>query len=205
MSWQQFSNAASKAQSPSWAQFGVNARAQNAQAVADERGAAMRFAAAMGIRPAAPAAAPAPLPQLSLETSPSYLAYLRSIGLREEDARATAARQQERVLRDVAAAVPDIQERGIETRRGIGEGFETRGVFRSGERLRKQALQQRDETKQIAGVYQQGADTVSDLNFERDQTISALSRERAERAAQTTEDITKENAYNANMRRLGLL
>lgn len=163
---------------------------------------------ALGLPAPEPAPAPAPLaplPQLTLETDPSYLTYLRSIGLREEDARATAARQISRVQRDVAGAVPDIQEQGVEARRGIGDGFEARGVFRSGERLRDQALQQRDETKRIAGVYQQGADSESDLNFQRDQTISALSRERAERAADTQASITQQNAYNQQQRRLGLL
>lgn len=156
---------------------------------------------------AAPVAAPqlAPLPQLGIANDPVYLSYLRSTGYDEDSARMLAARQVDQMKRRVSMAIPGIQEQGIEQRRGIGNSFESRGVFRSGERLRQQALQQRGETSQIAGLQGELADNVGNIQIGLRDQIGRLANQRAEAAASAQKDADEQNTYNSILRKNGLL
>lgn len=164
--------------------------------------------AAVSILPqAAPQAAPvlAALPQLTIANDPTYLSYLRSSGYNEDSARMLAARQVDQLKRRVSMAIPGIQEAGIEQRRGIGNSFEARGVFASGERLRQQALQQRGETSQIAALQGGLADQVGDIEIGLRDQIGQLANQRGEYAAQAQKDADEQNRYNEILRKNGLL
>lgn len=166
--------------------------------------------AAVSILPQAapPQAAPpmlAALPQLTIANDPTYLSYLRSSGYNEDSARMLAARQVDQLKRRVSMAIPGIQEAGIEQRRGIGNSFEARGVFASGERLRQQALQQRAETSQIAGLQGGLADQVGNIEIGLRDQIGQLANQRGERAAQAQQSADEQNRYNEILRKNGLL
>lgn len=120
---------------------------------------------------------------LSPEAQSSYLAYLRAIGLEEGAARGVAAQQTSAIQRQVSAALPEINRQGLMRRERIGQGAETRGVFRSGARLKNQAEDQANEQYRVGGMLGQLADRTAGLQADLGYNLSNLARQRAERQA----------------------
>ena len=114
---------------------------------------------------------------------PTYLQYLRALGLQEETARAVALRNMAAIGRQVQTATPEIARLGIIQRRQIGDNFEARGVFRSGTRQKRQAEQAAGEAYRVGSIQGQAADKMGEVQSNLDTTLSDLARQRAERQA----------------------
>jgi hypothetical protein len=129
---------------------------------------------------------PAPLPSYDPNTDPSYLNLMSQLGLAESQSRVRAGEAITRAKLEGAIAAPRIGEQGVETRRGINNNWEGRGLFRSGARLRDLAIQQRGETQRLGDLERGTANRVAGINTELDDQISQLAQKRAEAAFQAT-------------------
>jgi hypothetical protein len=122
-------------------------QAQQAPVYADDGGGGGGYAdgGGGGGAPAVPAYDPA--------TDPAFQALLAQLNLKETMLRQQSQQKLDELGKQSRIAVPRIQEQGIEQRRGINYGHESRGLYRSGARLRDLSLQQRGETQKIGDVY----------------------------------------------------
>lgn len=116
-------------------------------------------------------------------TNPSYLAYLRALGMQEETARSVALRNIAAINRQVQMQTPEIARLGQITRARIGDSFEARGVFRSGMRQQRQAEQGASELYRVGSLQGNAADKIGQVQSNLDTTVSDLARQRAERQA----------------------
>lgn len=88
----------------------------------------------------------------SLAVSPAWLAFRRSLGIEDWVDVATAQAQIDALNRRAGLTRGDLLERGVDERQGIANSFETRGLLRSGARLRDQAKQQAGEGRALADI-----------------------------------------------------
>ena len=88
----------------------------------------------------------------SLGVSPAWLAFRRSLGIEDATDAATAQSQIDALNRRAGLARGDTIEQGVEQRQGIADNFETRGLLRSGARLRDQSKQQAGEGRALADI-----------------------------------------------------
>lgn len=133
----------------------------------------------------------APRPPWDFNADPAYQSYLAALGVTDEQARRTGANRIAEVDQQLNSTLPRIAERGIEQRRQIGEGYATRGVFRSGARLRDVALQQRAENYAVSDAASAAARQKAGLTDAMQTQIAQLARDRAEKAL----ELTAQNAY----------
>ena len=98
------------------------------------------------------AALPGSMMGASLAVSPAWLAFRRSLGISDATDAATAQSQVDALNRRAGLARGDLLERGKDQRQGIADNFETRGLLRSGARLRDQAKQQGGEGAALADL-----------------------------------------------------
>lgn len=123
--------------------------------------------------------APAPYDPYS---DPAYLAFLAALDQQQSTYSADLLARQGEVDRQLNEALPRIAQAGTESRRRISSGFESRGTFRSGERLRNIALQQQGEAQQVGDTQSAAARQKSALQSAYNQQIADLARQRAEKA-----------------------
>lgn len=116
-------------------------------------------------------------------TDPTYLAYLRAMGLEEEVARANAARQTSAVQRQLQTATPEIARLGIINRARIGDSFESRGVFQSGMRKQRQAEGAASEGYRVGSMFGQASDKIGAIQGNLQGNLADLARQRADRQA----------------------
>lgn len=112
-------------------------------------------------------------------TDPAFQALLAQLGLKETGLRTAAQEQISRAQGEAAVQRPRIAEQGVEQRRGVNLGFEGRGLFRSGERLRQLALQQRGQLQRLGDVDRSLAGRVAGINENLDAQIRDLALQRA--------------------------
>lgn len=114
---------------------------------------------------------------------PTYLAYLRAMGLEEDVARQNAARQTGQIQRQVQSVTPEIARLGLISRGRIGDSFEARGVYRSGQRKVRQAENAAGEGYRVGQLYGQATDRIGNVQGTLQQSIADLARQRADRSA----------------------
>jgi hypothetical protein len=131
------------------------------------------------------AAAP-PRPPYDVNQDPSYLAFIAALD--QQGTQAGAQRLARLSDADTQRTVyqPRIAEAGVEQRRRIGGSYETRGMFRSGARLRDVALQQRGEAQQQSDLERGVARSKTDAQLAYDQALADIARERATKALELT-------------------
>lgn len=115
-----------------------------------------------------------------MATDAMMMAYLRQLGFDEAEARAYAARQRDRVNRQVAMQVPQVQEQGMEERRNIGLQREQSGLYRSGETERRLARQRADEMGQIGAIEGGAADQIGGVESDLAREVARVRRDTAE-------------------------
>lgn len=111
---------------------------------------------------------------------PMTMVYLRELGFSEAEARAYAARQRDRINRQVALNVPARQEQGIEERRNIGLNREQSGLLRSGETERRLAKQRAGEMSDIAAIEGGAADAIGEVESNLAREVAQVRRSTAE-------------------------
>lgn len=151
----------------------------------------------------APAPAAAPVQKFTLQSDPAYLNYLRTMGLGDSDARSAAQRQIDSVNRQLALTVPQMREQGIENIRGIDNSFEARGVFRSGERLRRNAQSEANTQAQIAAAQEGAAGNVAGIMANRDSQLRQLQVGLANAGTDAQQRVDQQNAYLDLMAKAG--
>lgn len=119
-------------------------------------------------------------PRYDPNTDPAFQALLAQLGHNEDLARQQVETQKAIAGRNAATQVPRIQEQGIEQRRNINFGAESRGMFRSGERLRNLSLQQRGESQRLADVYSGLADRNAALDLGLQSKINDIANQRVQ-------------------------
>lgn len=117
-------------------------------------------------------------PRYDPNTDPAFQALLAQLGHNEDLARQQVETQKAIAGRNAATQVPRIQEQGIEQRRAINFGAESRGMFRSGERLRNLSLQQRGESQRLADVYSGLSDRMAALDLGLQGKINDIANQR---------------------------
>lgn len=125
-------------------------------------------------------------PPYNVNADPGYQAFLAAMGITEDSARRAATNRSAEIDEQLQSALPRIGEEGVEARRRIGEGYATRGVFRSGARLRDVALQQRAEGRAVTDATAAAARQKAQLNDTLQERIAQLARERSEKALELT-------------------
>lgn len=128
----------------------------------------------------------APPPAYDPNSDPSYLALLAQLGLEEQRIRNQATESVTRAKTDAAIAAPRIQEQGVETRRGINNNWEGRGLYRSGARLRDLAIQERGQTQRLADLERGTANRISGIGSELASGLAELAQKRTEAAFQAS-------------------
>lgn len=111
------------------------------------------------------------------------MVYLRQLGFDEAEARAYAARQRDRINRQVALSVPEVQDRSREDRRNIALNREASGVLRSGETERRLARQRADEMRQISAIEGGSADQLAGVESDLARQVAEQRRNTAEAGA----------------------
>lgn len=127
-----------------------------------------------------PYAAAASGPAGSLGQSGAYLAFLRALGL--DDAKDATGNQVriDALNRRAGLAIENNASQGAQQRQGIADSAETRGLFRSGARLRAQAGQEEGQARQQSGIINETADQTAGL-------IADMAQRRAERQQELAE------------------
>ncbi len=116
----------------------------------------------------------------ALGQSPAYLAFLRALGL--SDATDTANNQVtiDALNRRAGLSLENLAASGAQQRQGISDSHESRGLYRSGARLRAQAGQQEGEARQGSAIAGGAADDTAAL-------VADLAQRRAERQQKSAE------------------
>ena len=126
------------------------------------------------------AAAPA-APKASLAVDPAWLAFRRSLGVEDAADAATTQQQIDALNRRAGLQRGDLLEQGVQQRQGIADSHESRGLFRSGARLKGQAQQQAGEGRALGQIEAGLAEGVSGLA----QSLAQRRAERERRGAET--------------------
>jgi hypothetical protein len=121
-------------------------------------------------------------PPYDVNADPSYQAFVAALDQMGETYRSQAAQKQAEYDRQLQDLLPRIAEQGVEQRKNISGAAESRGMFRSGERLRDIGLQQRGETQRVTDAQQATARSKTAVDQNLQQQIADLARQRAERA-----------------------
>lgn len=112
-----------------------------------------------------------------LAMDPTYQAMRRAMGFDEGQttADATLDTTKQQVALDLAR--PELAFQGREARRQISSGFEDRGMWGSGERLRDLAVQRRNQGAQLGQLNLQGATSIADIQRQMAAQIAAGRRQ----------------------------
>jgi len=121
-------------------------------------------------------------PAPSLGANPAYLAFLRATGAEQADAEASTQARVDQLNRDLARQLPLISEQGTRTRLGIDGGFESRGLFRSGEHETKIGLQRTDEARETSMLQGVTGDQIGQLQGELARRKADIARRQSEAA-----------------------
>lgn len=124
-----------------------------------------------------------------LAMDPTYQAMRRAMGFDEGTASADAdlATARNDVMLDLAR--PEIAFQGEEARRQISGGFEDRGMWGSGARLRELAVQRRNQGAQLGQLEVQGANSLADIQRTMAQQIAAGRRNFGDRSMAAGADV----------------
>lgn len=115
----------------------------------------------------------------SLGEDPAHLAFLRAVGLDSTDATNNQLRI-DALNRRAGLDLESLKTQGAQQQENIAGGFEARGLYRSGERLRSQARQQEGQAQQEGQITGNAADQTAAL-------VAELAQRRADRQGSQAE------------------
>lgn len=124
-----------------------------------------------------------------LGTSAAYLAFMRALGLDQANDAIEAQSAIDSLNRRAGLARADIASQGVRQRQNISDDAETRGVWRSGARLRRQAEQRVDEGRQTGALEYGAGDDIGRLTEQLAERRLKRSRDTAERQLDSSYDL----------------
>lgn len=139
-----------------------------------------------------------------LGADPTYLGWLRALGFEENTTRDQATVSKEKIAREAAFTAPQIAEQGERTLRNVSAGMEDRGLFRSGEALRRGAETRAATVADLTGLHMRTGDTIAGIESTLSRQLAEIERRRAEQALTTggerylSEGLVPYRNYNAS-------
>lgn len=124
--------------------------------------------------------------------NPSYLAFLRSMGMNEAQVKAQVARQQGALQSQLEAQRPIWAQTLQQSLRGVLNNAAGRGTVRSSNRLMGQTLVQQGVNRQQAAFEGDIAGKQQGLSDQLQSTLLGLQRQKAEQAAAAQQEAYKE-------------
>jgi hypothetical protein len=125
--------------------------------------------------------------------NPSYLAFLRSMGMNESQVKAQVARQQGALQAQLEAQRPVWAQTLTQGLEGVMNNAAGRGTVRSSNRLMNQALTTQGVNRQQAAYEGNIANQQQSLSDQLQSTLLNLQRQKAEQAAQAQQAAYQEN------------
>lgn len=116
----------------------------------------------------------------SLGQDPAYLAFLRTSGINQADASATAQNQLDAINNELQRRLPDLAFQGELAQKQIAGNMESRGILRSGERFVAGADQARQQGLQQAQLVGTAGDQQAAIRLQLAQQLAAIQRNVAE-------------------------
>ncbi|HSH22448.1 MAG TPA: hypothetical protein VK975_00110 [Acidimicrobiales bacterium] len=129
-------------------------------------------------------------------TDPQLNAYLRSMGVEESGIRTGVRGQVRDAVRAWNVRQPQYREQLDEARQNIANDQESRGVYRSGATVTRQAGATRDMTRQYLADRQAVTDAVAGFQRAGAEAVARLRRERAERELTARQGATERAAQS---------
>lgn len=123
--------------------------------------------------------------------SAAYLAFLRQLGLQEDQARAAAEQQKSEISRRLTMRLPEIAQNFDRSRQNLSASLEGRGVLRSGETDRRMAENRQQEQGANADAQTAAAEGISGVERATANQVGQLRTQAAEKEQQ---DIQQQNA-----------
>lgn len=120
---------------------------------------------------------------------PAYLAFLRALGLQNATDAVDAQAAIDRLNARAGLSREEIIDQGGIQREGIQGGYEARGLWRSGAKLRDLNRQRASEGRALGGVELNVADQSAQLISELARRRAAGERQTAEKAYDVTADL----------------
>lgn len=121
--------------------------------------------------------APAP-PPYDPNTDPAFQQLMAQLGLQENTERTHATQRIAQAQLEGAVAAPRVLEQAELQKRNINQGWEGRGLFRSGARLRDLAVQERGTTQRLGDIERGTARQVTGINQALAEKINQLAGQR---------------------------
>lgn len=115
-------------------------------------------------------------------TDPAYLAYQRSLNYQQSIAQNAAQQQLQNLQSQMLLGPQALAEQGVISRRNISGADESRGIFRSGERLQNLADERTQEAQKLAALRLQGASQYGGILTTLQQNLASIANQRAEQA-----------------------
>jgi hypothetical protein len=117
----------------------------------------------------------------TLAQDPTYLAYLRAIGMEQTEAIDSAESKRGAIEDRLALYKPELKYQGQVERRNVSGGFENRGIFQSSDHERALAEQRHGEQFKIGQLEQSGAEELTGIQTNLAMQLARLERDRAEK------------------------
>lgn len=108
---------------------------------------------------------------------PAFLAYLRQFGIDESDINVLAGVQTGALERELARALPAYAEQRKDVIRDTGANYESRGFYRSGNRVDQQAENARDVDRDMQDYQARIYDQIREIQLNAAMDIAALRRQ----------------------------
>lgn len=124
------------------------------------------------------------------QRSAAYLAFLRQLGLQEDQARQAAEVQKSEISRRLTMRTPEIAQAFDKSRQNLSASLEGRGVLRSGETDRRMAENRQQEQSSLADAQTTAAEGVSAVERQTANQVGVLRTQAAEKEQQ---DIAQQN------------
>lgn len=96
-------------------------------------------------------------------TDPTYAAYVAALDLDQAQRQATTSRQRDYLMSDQTRLLDQTAQQGEQSREGISGGYESRGLFNSGGRLRDISRQQSNQASREGSIRENATRGVAEL------------------------------------------
>lgn len=111
-------------------------------------------------------------PTYALASDPAYLAFLRASGLSGSIATADADRRRNDINIALGIGTDDLNASGEQERRGISDSQEDRGVYRSGQTLRRLGEQEASQGRRRSAIELAASGQLGDIESNLLQTLA---------------------------------
>lgn len=131
--------------------------------------------------PATPApAAPSAIPAYNYKNDPGYLALIRALDLEGSGIQAGAAGARSRLASAQGVSEADLNRQERDSLENVDTNYESRGLYRSGERLGKLQEVGNDYDARSAGLTTQYAGQTSQVDADMNRALAEIARRKAE-------------------------